>query len=217
MECWRWAALGWSRRGSGLYGANSMERAKVGQAKGYGVGVRFIVKVFARGDLKDVADVSLSPASYESEAVGKQFGVRSKTKSQGPDVPCMRCRDRMHTTCLSKIFCSERISRSPYRGPPPPHAYKDPRAPGALGARVAPRARKLDVWCQDARAYAVPRGVIIWCAANCGLEGGSCEKPASYALARGRFLAAASANSAQAAGSRWATVRGARALRLNPA
>jgi hypothetical protein len=29
------------------------------------VGVRFIVEVVGRGDLEDVADVSLSPASYE--------------------------------------------------------------------------------------------------------------------------------------------------------
>jgi len=54
---WQWSGRGWS--GESLR-----------------VGVRSIVKVVGRGDLEDVADVSLIPASYESEAVGKQFGIR---------------------------------------------------------------------------------------------------------------------------------------------
>lgn len=70
------AALGWSRRGSGIDGADGMRRAEVGSGESLRVGVRLIVKEFARGDLEDVAEASLRPASYESEAVGKQFGVR---------------------------------------------------------------------------------------------------------------------------------------------
>ena len=53
-----------------------MKRPEIGSGERLRVGVRFIVKVVGRGDPEDVADVSLSPASYESESVGKQLGVR---------------------------------------------------------------------------------------------------------------------------------------------
>ena len=39
------AALGWTRKGSGMDGANSHGAGEVGQKKVYGFGVRFIVKV----------------------------------------------------------------------------------------------------------------------------------------------------------------------------
>ena len=39
------AALGWTRKGSGMDGANSYGAGEVGQTKVYGFGVRFIVKV----------------------------------------------------------------------------------------------------------------------------------------------------------------------------
>ena len=48
------AGLGWSRSESGIDGANSMERAEVGSGESLRVGLRFIVKVLARGDLEDV-------------------------------------------------------------------------------------------------------------------------------------------------------------------
>jgi hypothetical protein len=38
-------ALGWTRKGSGMDGANSHGAGEVGQTKVYGFGVRFIVKV----------------------------------------------------------------------------------------------------------------------------------------------------------------------------
>ena len=39
------AALGWTRKESGMDGANSHGAGEVGQTKVYGFGVRFIVKV----------------------------------------------------------------------------------------------------------------------------------------------------------------------------
>jgi hypothetical protein len=39
------AALGWTRKGSGMDGANSHGAGEVGQARVYGFGFRFIVKV----------------------------------------------------------------------------------------------------------------------------------------------------------------------------
>ena len=39
------AALGWTRKGSGMDGANSHGAGEVGQTKVYGFGIRFIVKV----------------------------------------------------------------------------------------------------------------------------------------------------------------------------
>jgi hypothetical protein len=39
------AALGWTRKESGMDGANSHGAGEVGQTKVYGFGIRFIVKV----------------------------------------------------------------------------------------------------------------------------------------------------------------------------
>jgi hypothetical protein len=39
------AALGWTRKGSGMDGANRQGAGEVGQTKVYGFGIRFIVKV----------------------------------------------------------------------------------------------------------------------------------------------------------------------------
>ena len=77
------AALGWSRRGSGIDGANGMERAEVGQAKVLRVGGRFIVEVV------DVAIFS-GDESVSSGVLGDEDMTQSSTRS--PAVSSFICR-----------------------------------------------------------------------------------------------------------------------------
>ena len=51
------AALGWSQRGIGIDGANSMQRNGSRSGESLRAGVQFIVKVVGLGDREDVADV----------------------------------------------------------------------------------------------------------------------------------------------------------------
>ena len=53
-----------------------MERGEVGQAKVYGTAYGPSLRWSEMGILRMSATFSLSPASYESEEVGKEFGVR---------------------------------------------------------------------------------------------------------------------------------------------
>jgi len=62
--------------GSGIDRENSKERKRGWRGESLRIGVRFTVKVVEHGDLEDVADASLTLASYECEAVGGQLGVR---------------------------------------------------------------------------------------------------------------------------------------------